>query len=57
VRLPTATPNDWIAARLAIVGSTHLSSLVNRVLKVPKARRALAKHERALNTQQDTPPD
>ena len=54
VRLRTAVPNDWIAARLAMGGSTYVSSLVNRILKDPKARRALAKHERALDTQQET---
>jgi hypothetical protein len=54
VRLRTAMPNDWIAARLAMGGSTDVSSLVNRVLKDPKAPRALATHERVLDTQQET---
>jgi hypothetical protein len=57
VRLRTAMPNDWIAAGLAMGGSTYVSSLVNRVLKDPKARRALAKHERVLDTQQVTQQD
>jgi hypothetical protein len=34
-----------------------VSSLVSRVIKDPKARRALAKHERALDTQQETQQD
>jgi hypothetical protein len=33
---------------------SHVNSLINRVLKDPKARRALAKHERVLDSQQET---
>ncbi len=43
VRLRTAIPNDWIAAPLAMGGSTDVSSLVNRALIHPD-RRAGAKH-------------
>jgi hypothetical protein len=35
VRLRTAMPNDWIAARLGTGGTTYVSSLVNRILKDP----------------------
>jgi len=51
VRLRTAMENDWIAARLAMGGSTYVSSLVNRLLRNAKERRTLATHERALDAQ------
>ena len=39
--------NDWIAARLAMSGSTYVGALVNRLLRDAKERRSLAAHERA----------
>ncbi|MEI6178565.1 MAG: hypothetical protein WCS43_16865, partial [Verrucomicrobiota bacterium] len=49
VRLRTAMTNEWIAARLAMGGSTYVSSLIHRLLRDTKERRTLATHERALD--------
>ena len=51
LRLRTAMENQWIAARLAMGGSTYVSSLVNLLLRDAKERRTLAAHERALDAQ------
>jgi len=51
LRLRTAMENQWIAARLAMGGSTYVSSLVNRLLRDAKERRTLAAHERALDAE------
>ena len=51
VGLHTAMPNDWIAAWLAMGEGTYASALVNRALKEAKSRRAVANHERALDTE------
>ena len=49
VRLRTAMGNEWIAARLAMGGSTYVSSLVNHLLRNARERRTLATHQRALD--------
>jgi len=53
VRMRTAMENNWIAARLALGGSTYVSSLVNRLLRDAKERRTLAAHERALDAENE----
>ncbi len=50
VRLRTAMENEWIAARLAMGGSTYVSSLIHRLLRDAKEQRTTAAHERALHT-------
>ena len=47
VRLRTAMEGEWIAARLAMGGSTYVSFLVNRQLRDAKERRNLSNHDEA----------
>ena len=43
----------WIAARLAMGGSTYVSTLVNRLLRDANERLTLAAHGRMLDAQSD----
>jgi len=53
VRLRTAMENEWIAVRLAMGGSTYVSSLIHPLLRDAKERRTLAAHERALDAESE----
>jgi hypothetical protein len=53
VRLRTAMENEWIAARLAMGGSTYVSSLIHRLLRDAKERQTMAAHARALDAESE----
>jgi len=51
--LPLPFSPEWIATRLAVGGSTYVSSLIHRLLRDTKERRTLAAHERTLGAESE----